>query len=302
MIPQFPEFKKIELSDRADIEKFTSKYDPYSDFNFVEMWCWNLNNSMEISELNGNLVIRPNDLFSNGFTLSYLGNNNLDSTLDQLYNFLEKKRVEESKLCFVPEVSLLGIDLKKYMIEIDINNSDYVFDVIQLANYEGSNYSKKRIAYNNFIRHYADTKVSLLDTTQPNVQSEILDLTRLWTSNKKKSGGSDNNDMEISAIVRFLDSNFKNIICVGATFKGNLISYMIFSLSPREYTICHFAKGDISFYGVYEYLMAESSKILLKKGIKFMNHQEDLGLEGLRFSKNSYQPVNFLRAYTITRL
>ncbi len=32
MIPKFPNFKKIELSDRADVEKFTLKYPPYSDF------------------------------------------------------------------------------------------------------------------------------------------------------------------------------------------------------------------------------------------------------------------------------
>lgn len=40
MIPKFPEFKKLELSNKEEIENFTSKFPPYSDFNFVSMWCW----------------------------------------------------------------------------------------------------------------------------------------------------------------------------------------------------------------------------------------------------------------------
>ena len=57
MIPEFPKFKNLELSDKNDIEKFTSKFLPYSDFSFVSMWSWDIKGEMRIAQLNGNLVV-----------------------------------------------------------------------------------------------------------------------------------------------------------------------------------------------------------------------------------------------------
>lgn len=61
MISEFPQFKKLELADKKDIEKFTSKFPPYSDFNFVSMWSWDIRGEMRVSQLNGNLVVRFTD-------------------------------------------------------------------------------------------------------------------------------------------------------------------------------------------------------------------------------------------------
>ena len=46
MLPEFPQFKKLELSDKEEVEKFTSKFPPYSDFNFVSMWSWDIKGEM----------------------------------------------------------------------------------------------------------------------------------------------------------------------------------------------------------------------------------------------------------------
>lgn len=72
MIPEFPNFKKIELSDQKEIESFTSKFPPYSDFNFTSLWSWDTHTNMQISILNKNLVIRFNDYLSDSFFYSLL--------------------------------------------------------------------------------------------------------------------------------------------------------------------------------------------------------------------------------------
>ncbi len=38
MLPQFPQFKPLELTDKSDIEAITKQHLPYSDFNFVSLW------------------------------------------------------------------------------------------------------------------------------------------------------------------------------------------------------------------------------------------------------------------------
>jgi hypothetical protein len=49
MLPEFPKFKSIEISDKEDVEKITKKYPPYSDFNFVSMWSWDIKGDMRVS-------------------------------------------------------------------------------------------------------------------------------------------------------------------------------------------------------------------------------------------------------------
>lgn len=302
MIPKFPDFKKLDLSDRDDIEKFTSQYDPYSDFNFAEMWAWDLDGQFEFCELNGNLIIVPNYYYDNSYSLSYLGNNNLEDTLAKLFDFMKSKKLGELKLRLVPEVSLSGIDLNKYFIEIDIDNCDYVYDLKRLSNYEGTGYNKKRLTLNHFLRNYADCKIVEIDLNNPVNQQEINELTKTWVKNKLKNNNGFDSNKELIALKRFLESEQNNVLCVGVTHSDKLIGYMIFSLLNNKYVMCHFAKGDVSFYGIYEYLMKHSAEILVRKGYEFMNHQEDLGIPGLRFSKSSYKPVSFLRTYAIREL
>ncbi|MGA9396241.1 MAG: hypothetical protein WCA83_14480 [Azonexus sp.] len=41
MIPDFPEFKPLELTDRAAIEAVVHAFPPYSDFSFTNLYAWN---------------------------------------------------------------------------------------------------------------------------------------------------------------------------------------------------------------------------------------------------------------------
>ena len=73
MIPGFPEFKKLELSNKEEIENFTSKFPPYSDFNFISMWCWDIKGETRISKFNNNLVVRFTDYLKGNPFFSFFG-------------------------------------------------------------------------------------------------------------------------------------------------------------------------------------------------------------------------------------
>ena len=51
MIPNFPNFKIIELSDRESILAITKEFDPYSDFDFGNIIFWDYTEKMLISKL-----------------------------------------------------------------------------------------------------------------------------------------------------------------------------------------------------------------------------------------------------------
>ncbi len=109
MIPNFPDFKPIELNDKDEIESFTKKFAPYSDFNFASMWSWDVKEEMRVSQLNGNLVVRFTDYLTGEPFYSFLGSNKPTETADALLTLAEKEGIP-LHLKLVPEDSAKEID------------------------------------------------------------------------------------------------------------------------------------------------------------------------------------------------
>lgn len=302
MLPKFPEFKRLQLSDRPDVEYITSQYDPYSDFDFVSMWSWDVNDNTLISQLNGNLVAILSDHFTDRPFYSFLGNKDVNNTLKQLFTFSARSKNSPAELRLVPEISLKGINLRNYLIEIDLNNCDYIYNLQEQTTYSGSKYSNKRKLLNKFIRSYSDHTAEILDLNNESTKSEILRLSEHWSNKKTIENEELNLTKELLAIRRFLNSNFTESLGVGVKVNNRLIGYELFTLLENQHAISHFSKINTTYSGAYEFLANKYAIILLEKGINFLNAEEDLGLPGLRFSKNSFRPTSFLRKYTIKKL
>src|ERR1043165_3627696 len=87
MIPFFPEFKFLEWNDKDNVEKLTKEFPPYSDYNFVSMWSWNTRKKMQVSQLNGNLVLLFYDYVTETPFLSFIGRNDVDDTALKLIDY-----------------------------------------------------------------------------------------------------------------------------------------------------------------------------------------------------------------------
>src|SRR3989338_1647905 len=161
MIPEFPKFKPIELSDKTEVEKITSKYPPYSDFNFVSMWSWDIKNEMRISLLNGNLVVRFTDYLTGEPFYSFLGDNKVNETVEELLEF-SKKEILPLELKLIPEEVLKDLDQIKFKATEDRNNFDYIYDVSRLAELKGNEYQSHRNSIHKFLRIYKNWKVEVV--------------------------------------------------------------------------------------------------------------------------------------------
>lgn len=299
MIPNFPNFKTLELSDRKEIETFATQYQPYSDFNFLISWSWAREWDPKVSFLNGNLVFRFLYRANQRSFYSYLGNKLVTNTCDELFEYIENHDPTSTGLSYVPEISLMRIDFQKYYIEIDINACDYIYELESMHALTGNKYSQKRGRLNHFKITYPNIKVKALDLSDVKVQNDIFELNKLWVS--KKTLDREAVDGDIAAMKRFFLAGPQNTFCVGI-YEDKLMAYAIYSFHGSKYVLNHFVKADITYKGIYEFLMQESAGLLIGKGYKFLNHLEDLGLEGLRKAKMAYRPAGFLRKYHIKKL
>ncbi len=302
MLPKFPEFKKLELSDQQEIEKIFLKYEPYSDFDFASLWSWDVDQKIRISNINGNLVAILYDHFTGQPFYSFLGDKEVAKTIKQIFAFSQITENHLPILRAVPEVSLRGIDFNKFLIEIDLNNCDYVYSTADISTYDGPKYSHKRKLYNRFTRNNPDRSIEILDITKTEIVHKIIELSNCWLQNKGTEDEGLNLKKELKAIERFLSAGFNDTLCIGLFVKDKMIGYQLCTLLPNKYSICHFGKIDTSYHYAFEYMMSKSCELLLERGVNFLNTEEDLGLPQLRFSKDSYRPTAILRKYTIKEL
>lgn len=302
MIPEFPKFKKLELDDRAEVEAITSKYPPYSDFNFTSMWCWDTQGKMQISELHGNLVVRFADYLTGKPFYSFLGNKKVNETAETLLKLAKKENVEV-RLKLVPKDSIKDMDVSKFNVEEDRDNFDYIFVINSLSNYKNSEYSTKRNLVNRLLKKYPNTNSKIINLIHKNNQENILLLDGDWENDKLKKQKEINLKNESSALKRlFFLENLEDLICIGIYYENRLVGFSINEVLQSEYAISHFAKADNFSAGLYAYLMKETATKIRDRGKIFLDYEQDLGLLGLRYSKNSFRPTTFLNKYIITLL
>lgn len=294
MIPRFPAFKKLEITDKAKMDAYASAFPPYSDFEFGSLWSWDVKEEMAVSWLNDNLVVRFTDYTSGHPFLTFLGTERVTETVEEL---LEHSEAEfgTKELHLVPEVTASLIDSSLYAVEESRDHFDYICDVSQHLEYPG----KERKAHRTLLRQFHDAypefeRVSL-DLSSAKVRKEVSDIYKRWDETRGFLTTS-----ESFAYERFLDSiESLTYAAVGLRVAGTLIAFHIASLPPGTCADALFSKADIAYRGVYPTLDFAVAHDLLARGYTHMNIQQDLGIPGLRKAKESLFPAYYLKKYSV---
>jgi uncharacterized protein len=297
MIIKFPQFKNIELSDQEEIEKITKRYPPYSDFNFVSLWSWNIKGKTRLALLNGNLVVRFTDYLTGEPFYSFLGDNKADETAEAL---LELSKKEGLKLKLVPEASAKALDGHKFRLAEDRDHFDYVLDLNLLAKPDNRRFRSKRRLINKLILNNK-CQVTVVNDTDQDCLAAIRGLAKKLKNNLKVKNFSAAE--ELSAIDRALASikNF-NLVVAAAFINEKLCGFAIKEVVDKNYAMGHFLKADVSLFpGSASYLMQQLALVMLDYGCGYINIEQDLGIENLRKWKKSYSTGIFLKKYIITQ-
>ena len=301
MIPEFPQFKKLELSDKKDVEKFTLKFPPYSDFNFVSMWSWDIKGEMRLSVLNGNLVVRFTDYISGEPFYSFLGDTKVNETAQKLIGLSIKEGLAPM-LKLLPEISIKDIDTSKFKVKEDRDNFDYIYEILQLKELKGGVYETHRNLINQFFKIHKNWKMDVVDFSDIYHKNRILSLFTQWAKNKGDSIPLQeyaNEFLSLNKLLSINDPKKFNLTCFVIHVEDKLIGFVV-NEHVGEHNIIHFEKADTSFKGCYPFLMQQNSKVLHNINKKYLNFEQDLGINSLRFTKTKFKPAYFLKKHVLT--
>lgn len=298
-IPLFPGFKPLELTDQIAVESWTRQFLPYSDFNFISLWCWNTENNIELSWLNDNLVVKFKDYGSPRRFYSFLGTNDVVATTLTLCETAIDAGLDP-RLHLIPEsVVAAAPELRDWMqVASDRGQFDYVVSTEAWAAMAGGKFRKKRNIVHRLERNVA-LEFRPIDVEKTETQRSIETVFGRWTDQCGQAG----HDVAVlqSLALRRLFSLDRpgDLMSFGVFIDGELCAYSINEPLPDGYAMGHFWRADRTVNGLYPYLLQNTCRALFIAGCHYLNTMQDLGQPGLAKAKGLDRPDHFLRKFVV---
>lgn len=174
--------------------------------------------------------------------------------------------------------------------------SDYVYLSEKLYSLPGKKLAKKKNLLSQFHRLYPDYRVENIGKED---KEAILEHFKKWQSDRNiKDVGL---TMEYKAVRNSFD--FWDKLPLGGlkiTVGDDIIAWTIFSPQTDDMATIHFEKFNPAIKGCAQLINWESAKYLKSKYI-YINREQDMGIEGLRHAKRSYEP-EFMIMFITSRL
>jgi predicted GNAT family N-acyltransferase len=283
------DFHPVTVADKPLFEYYIlSSEEQNCDLNFANILCWSDTYHTEIAEVENSLVIR----FDNGGTKCYMqpfciGDKSLIIELLRQDAFAQRVPLRLYGLSHEWRKFLEENYPSEFAFDVPRALCDYIYRTEDLANLQGRKYQPKRNHINHFVARN-DWRV------EPLSKANIKDCLAL---NNKWLQGREIGETELAeqrAIHRAFD-NFDALGLRGLVLYANGAPAAFSYGTPiTNKTFCtHIEKYDGEVQGaatMINRLMAQS----LEEEFEFINREDDLGLEGLRFAKMSYYPTLLL--------
>jgi len=190
------------------------------------------------------------------------------------------------------------IELEKYFnIEDDYNYADYIYSSEKLAALNGKKLHNKKNLVNQFIKKNPNFTVKNLE---PENFKDCFQLAEKWCKNKncEDLGFSHEKSALSIAFANFQALNLEGIII----FVNNQpAAFSIFSRMNAEMYDIHFEKFDSDIKGASQFINFQTAQFLSKKCL-WINREQDMGIDSLRYAKQSYYPEHFILTCRLNRI
>ena len=184
----------------------------------------------------------------------------------------------------------------RFDFEADRNYADYVYRRADLSSLAGRHLQPKRNHANRFRHLHPDYQYVSLS---PAHIDECLELEAAWyaANPAHRHIGTDNERRSLT----FALTHFEALGLTGGLLRteGRAVAFTFGSPIGRDTFGVHVEKADVSVEGAYAAINQEFVSRLPERFV-YVNREEDLGIEGLRRAKLSYQPAIILFKYLAT--
>ena len=185
----------------------------------------------------------------------------------------------------------------KFLLRPDRDSFDYVYAIDDLAELKGRKFQKKRNHLNRFRQQNPDCRLLPIDPCNMDQARHLVDV---WYYQRVRSDPEHNYLLENIAMARAFH-HYRELEMEGCMLmsRGEVIAVtMATRLGPDTFDV-HFEKAREDVEGAYNAINCEFARYLREKHpeVRFLNREDDLGLEGLRKAKLSYNPHHLMEKH-----
>lgn len=204
-----------------------------------------------------------------------------------------------------------GFELKYWL-----DRSEYLYFREDMIELKGKKYHSKRNFINGFKYDYVyreyngsrEDREGIYELFRLNMENRLeneieIKIEHLPGHPEKLDYIKSTSETEITAIDRILtDYEFFNVKADVMLIEGKIVGFVAGEILPNGIAGVYFEKGDIIYRGIYPFIDNLFCKTHFQSAdIRFINKQEDMGIPGLRQSKESYYPVQMAKLFSARR-
>lgn len=186
------------------------------------------------------------------------------------------------------------VDFSLFDLVEDPDNADYVYQAEKLINLSGNKYHRKKNHLNRFIKNfdfeYQGFSLGLIDN--------VLSLQETWCE-FKDCYEDDNLFHEDTAVCDALQ-NFEVLGFRGGAIliDGQVQAFSFGEMLNPETAVIHIEKANPEIDGLYTAINQRFCASTWAH-VRFVNREQDMGLEGLRKAKQSYYPHHMVNKWIV---
>ncbi len=284
--PLYPDFKPVGLEDQGVFKEYLDR-EPSGvcEMNFANIFIWKDSEHPRWTLLNGNLCVLVEPDFEPPYFLPLVGGERVPETIEACLR-------QAPRLSRVPE-EFVKRHGSGFRVEEDPGNFDYIYRVEDLADLKGKKYDGKR------------NRVKKFESTCPHeytalTRGDVAACGRLledWF--EEKANGDLYMKAEKMAIVQALAS-FEFLGLKGGVVKvgGRVEAFTMGMRLTDDTAVIQIEIANPGLAGLAQWVNREFVRREWP-AFKFINREQDMGVEGLRKAKQSYQPARLVKKYNL---
>ncbi len=287
------EFHPVSLEDRELYMSYLLKETQRGcEFSFANLYLWG---RQSISLLHGHILFFSQ--FDRRSVYPYpLGDGEKRATLDAIIADAHERGIpcRITGLGAEARQTLEALYPNRFRFHCDEGSFDYVYNINDLADLAGKKYHGKR----NHLRRFEEAFPHY--TTEPLGEenfSAVQEMAKLWYEERLAEDPHKDYHMEQAALKKaFRDYHALGMEGLALKDGERILAFTMASPLSEDTFDVHFEKAVSGVQGAYAAINRELARYIREKypNVRYLDREEDMGLEGLRKAKRSYYPHHMI--------
>ncbi len=297
------EFHKPQLTDKPWVDELLRRADHRGcEYNFTNLFVWSDAYDQRIARVGDFLVTR----LCGSLGCSYIypaGAGDIALVLAALEQDAAERGAPLHLVCLTqPQVRELdSLFPGRFTFEADQDGFDYLYDIDRLADLGGKKLHAKRNHINRFVENNPSW---VYEDITPESLPECLEMDKEWYRRSMvREGLAEERDLgDEGRALRLAMEHYHDLGLEGGLIRvyGEVVAFTMGDLLSSDTYDVHFEKAYGELQGAYAMINREFARRVRQRHpqVRYLNREDDMGVEGLRKAKESYYPDLMVEKYS----